>query len=487
MTESGCSLVRRFATLARRAPATPILFDADGRVAATRAALACRIQALAGNVSRSVRPGSVAVLSLGNGPDFIVAFAALRALGAVVLLVDATAPRDDLARCATAVGATAILADESRLPVVPQQMLGELALAKISAPPINLPRGTAVLKLTSGSTGEPRAVAVDVGGLVRDTVQILRTMALTPADITLAAIPLTHSYGVGSCLVPLFLVGMPLAFPTCALPAALAHTLVEARVSHFPAVPAMVRALARLPNMPDLPLLRVCLSAGAPLAPEDAAAFYCACTVKVHSFYGTSECGGISYDRSREPVKMHGMVGTAMEGVEIEILDGAGHPMTSGGEGRVRVRSRAAAIGIVPSDEDGALGPGRFLTPDLGRLDDTGRLTLIGRIGDVINVAGKKVQAEEVRRIIEAVPGVRAARVVGIPGAHRGQVVAAVVAVDTSAGVDSERIMLACRTRLAAYKWPRRLVLLDELPVSERGKVRQEALLALLTPRQAKE
>lgn len=476
---TSCALVRRFATLARRAPDAPILLDSDGRVTATRAALAGRIESLARAASRSVRPGSVAVLSLVNGEDFIAALAALRAAGAVVALVDATEPEDELVRCAESIGATVILADESRLPAGPRQTLGALALAHVSAPPVALPRGTALLKLTSGSTGEPRAVAVDVRGLVRDTVQILRTMAIHPTDVTLAAIPLTHSFGIGSCLVPLFLVGMPLAFPVCALPAALVHTLVKARIQHFPAVPAMIRVLARLPNLPDLPLLRICLSAGAPLTPEDAAAFQGACGVKVHAFYGSSECGGITYDRSRELVTERGMVGSALAGVEVEVIDGAGNLVATGHEGRVWVGSRAAALGIVPSDEERVLSPGVFLTSDLGCLDGAGRLTLTGRIGDVINVAGKKVQAAEVRRVIEAIPGVRAALVMGIPGAHRGQIIAAAVAVEPGVGVDRDRIMLACRERLAPYKRPRRIVLLDELPVSVRGKVRHEAALAL--------
>ena len=315
----------------------------------------------------------------------------------------------------------------------------------------------------------------------------MRTMGVRADDITLAAIPLTHSYGIGSCLLPLLLAGTPLAFPASPLPAALAAALADGRVTHFPAVPAMIRALAGLSALPALSCLRVCLSAGAPLKPDDAAAFHAAIGAKVHVFYGSSECGGITYDRTAAPVHAEGAVGTAMHRVIVEVVDAAGQLVRAGQQGRVRVRSRAVALAAVPPlDEPGILAPGMFLTSDYGVLDAAGSLTLTGRVAEQLNVAGKKVHPEEVRRVLEEIPGVRAAHVAGLPDAHRGELIAAAVAVDPAAGLTVPAIIAACRSRLAPHKVPRRIVLVDELPLTSRGKIDSHAIRSLFKRCQAR-
>jgi acyl-CoA synthetase (AMP-forming)/AMP-acid ligase II len=484
MPEVSSPIIRRFLSLTRRRPGLPALVGPDGEVLATRGALAAGIDAQRERLAPLLAPESTVVLSLPNGPEFVRAFAALRLLGARVALADASAPIDELQRAAAAVGAAFLAATPERL-ARSQLVLadGSLALAARRKPErVELPPGTAILKLTSGSTGLPRAVAVSERQLAADTVQIMRTMGVRADDVTMAAIPLTHSYGIGSCLVPLLLTGAPLAFPTWGLPAALAHTLARARVAHFPAVPAMIRTLAILPDLPELPDLRVCLAAGAPLAPQDGEAFRAATGHKVHIFYGCSECGGIAYDRSDWPVHKAGAVGTAMERVGVAVVDEEGRPVPEGHEGRVLVTSRAVALGAVPPPtEPGELTPGRFLSGDLGVLDSEGRLTLTGRVAEFLNVAGKKVHPEEVRHVLEALPGVRSAVVAGIPDPHRGQLVAALVAVEPGTNITVHVVLAACRERLAPHKVPRRIVIVDELPVSERGKVRKEVVMQLLT------
>lgn len=482
MNEFPCPLLRAFHRLVRAAPEAPALLNADGCVLATRRQLAAAAEAFAETVADFVRPSSTVVLSLPNGSGFLRTFMGLRQRGARIALVDAAAPTEELARCAATVGARAILASQERLAQL-GIVWSDGAVALAFGPPfeeVPLPAGTAVLKLTSGSTGTPRAVAVTARQLVADTVQIMHTMGVRPGDVTLAAIPLTHSYGIGSCLVPVLVAGTPLAFPSSALPGALAHTLAAARVQHFPAVPAMIRALATIVTAEATATVRVCLAAGAPLAPADAAAFFRVTGRVVHVFYGSSECGGIAYDRRNEPVQVSGYVGTAMERVTLEVVDEEGQPVAPGVEGRVLVRSQGVAAGTVPASPREILAPGRFLTGDLGALDEEGGLTLRGRIADLLNVAGKKVHPDEVRRVIEAMPGVTAAAVVGLPDVHRGDLVAAVVAVDEAAGLSVRAILAACRARLSPHKVPRRVVLVRELPVSERGKLQREELLRLL-------
>jgi long-chain acyl-CoA synthetase len=475
-------LARRFLRLAGRDAGAPALLGADGALIATRGDLARAALAVRAAATRFAAPAPV-VLWLPNGAPFVAAFTGLVLAGRPVGLVDAAATREEVERCATVIGARALVMSAERAGDREVAWHGEgVALARLDlGASVPLPQHTTVLKLTSGSSGTPRAIAVSSRQLAADTVQIFRTMRVGGDDVTLAAIPLSHSYGVGSCLVPLLLAGTPLVFPASTLPAALAEALARARVAHFPAVPAMVRAIATLGDLPRFDHLRVALSAAAPLAPADAAAFHAATGLKVHVFYGSSECGGITYDRGDAPVHGEGAVGTAFEGVTVEVAGGDGGSLPPGAEGRVRVLSRAAALAILPAPDDpNTLSPGCFLTGDLGRLDAAGRLTLTGRVAEALNVAGKKVHPEEIRRVLLALPGVRAAAVVGVPDPHRGELVAALIETAPGSGLDVPAVLRACRARLAPHKVPRRVVLVERLPTSERGKLRRDEVLRLL-------
>jgi len=427
--------------------------------------------------------GRVALLSLPNGPDMVAVFLALRAAGATVALADAAAPEQELMAAAEAVNAAVIVSRAERLSTVPVEPLGiGIAVAATGRDGRSPVPGADLFKLTSGSSGAPRAVAVSARQLVADTCQIVHTMGIAPEDTTLAAIPLTHSYGIGSCLILHLLLGTPLAFPGSALPAALGDTLAAARVRHFPAVPAMVRALAALDRLPGFPDLKLCLTAGAPLRPADAAAFHDATGIKVHIFYGSSECGGITFDRSTVPALMAGQVGSPLARVRIEIVDSGGNPLPAGISGRVRVHSPAVGLGSTGGgcEDDGILGR-TFLTGDVGVLDEEGRLTLTGRVGELINVAGKKVHPAEVRQVLEEMPGVHGTVVAGVPDPHRGQMVGAIVATTPGGSVTISRLLAHCRGRMAPHKIPRRIVLVSELPVNDRGKVSRETIEALLS------
>jgi acyl-coenzyme A synthetase/AMP-(fatty) acid ligase len=233
-----------------------------------------------------------------------------------------------------------------------------------------------------------------------------------------------------------------------------------------------------------MPALRVCLSAGAPLSPIDAQAFESLSGIRVHVFYGASECGGITYESGPPATRRPGVVGHPMRAVRVEVVDEALRPLPQGQEGRVLVRSGVVARGTVPaSDAGGLIGDHRFLAGDTGIFDESGSLTLTGRVVELLNVAGRKVHPDEVRRALESVPGVRSAVVVGLDDPHRGQLVAAVAAVAPDSGLSVSTLLAACRPLLAPYKLPRRLVLVDELPVSERGKVRRDEILALFARR----
>jgi long-chain acyl-CoA synthetase len=215
--------------------------------------------------------------------------------------------------------------------------------------------------------------------------------------------------------------------------------------------------------------LQFLISAGAPLASATVRAFHERYGVKIHALYGASETGAIAFDGSDE-VDDTGAVGTALPGVTIALRDAQ-----QSVPGRIHVQSDAVADGYSDGTRDGFVDGG-FLTGDYGAMDDRQRLTLVGRASSFVNVAGRKVQPEEVERILRDMPGIRDVRVVAAPDPRRGQQIVACIVADPAAQVSVLDVRRFCSARLASYKIPRSIVFVDALPITPRGKVDRAAL-----------
>jgi acyl-CoA synthetase (AMP-forming)/AMP-acid ligase II len=330
-----------------------------------------------------------------------------------------------------------------------------------------LPGGVALLKLTSGSTGQPKATLTAESHLIRDAERIIEGMGIAASDSQIAAIPLSHSYGLGNLVLPLLLQGTPMVLRDAFLPQQLAADarLVGARI--LPGAPFMFEHFAAHPPAGGWPAsLHLLISAGARLHGETIGRFRDQFGQAIHSFYGSSETGGIAFNECDDQADA-GCVGRPLRGVTLAFRSQEGAPAASG---RVHVCSDAVACGY--AGEGAATGPfvdGGFLTGDIGHLDERGRVVLTGRLSSFVNVAGRKVQPEEVERALLAMPGVAHACVVGVPDLRRGQRIGACL-------VARERITLVeirrfCAARLSPHKIPRTVLLLERMPVTARGKV----------------
>jgi long-chain acyl-CoA synthetase len=209
--------------------------------------------------------------------------------------------------------------------------------------------------------------------------------------------------------------------------------------------------------------VRTFISAGAPLPPSTSRRFRERFGGSIHSFYGCSECGGITYDREGAAAE-RGTVGAPMEGVEISLR-----------RSRVIVKSNAVALGYLQENFE-PLVRGEFVTEDLAELHD-GEVILTGRASDLINTAGKKVNPREIEQVILEIDGVQQVKVYGEPAGARGEVVAAAVVADP--GVTREMVRAFCRERLSLHKVPRIVKLIERIPVDERGKITRSALAEL--------
>jgi long-chain acyl-CoA synthetase len=322
-----------------------------------------------------------------------------------------------------------------------------------------------VLKLTSGTTAAPRAIRFRSEQLLADCENICDTMDITARDVNFGVISISHSYGFSNLLTPLLARGVPLALSSDRMPLAILHGIAATRATVFPGMPIFYQSFCELGHVPPLPELRLCISAGAPLSAQLAEAFRGRFGLDIHSFYGSSECGGICY--AREPNPLPGFVGPPMHGVKIEPLD------VRSASSLIHVRGRAVGDGYFPQSDEAKLGGGIFIPDDLLEKTPTG-YRIVGRASDLINVAGKKVSPAEVEAQIVRCPGVREAVVFAGESPRRNQEVIACVVV--AAGHTEAQLLAHCRARLSACQMPRRIFLVDRIPVNERGKVNRREL-----------
>ena len=435
MTET---LIGAWQLTVRAAPDAVALLDAATDRRWSRAELSALGAAWSAEYRARVR-GQIVMFAEVNGPEWFRIFLGLLDAGAVVVALDPGEPPAAQQAMARSIGAGFLWCD------------GRLEAIRPRRGPSR--SHTRLIKLTSGSTGLPRALRFTDAHMLADGRQVCASMDVRAEDVNLGCIPLGHSYGLGNLVLPLLVQGTAMVTGALVLPQVLAAAIARWRPTVFPSVPALLRGLAEAEIAPgQLDSLRTVISAGAPLRAEVAQAFAQRFQRKVHSFYGSSETGGITYDRTGEATLTGRSVGSPLEGVRLKF------------EGRQRFRVESAAV----------LGRGSFLPADRGELNEHGELVLLGRAGRMLKIAGRRLDPAEVERALRALPGVTDAFV----GVHAGRAdaLAAVVASRESGATLREQL----QGKIAAWKIPKRLVVLPEFPVTARGKTDTRQLRALL-------
>src|SRR5436189_919980 len=198
-----------------------------------------------------------------------------------------------------------------------------------------------ILKLTSGTTAAPRAIRFRSEQLLADCNQICDTMGISDVDLNFGVIPISHSYGFSNLLTPLIARGVPMVLSRDRMPRAVLVDFARTGATVFPGMPVFYQAFREMNDVPALPKLRLCISAGAPLPIRVTRQFQEKFQMPIHSFYGASECGGICYDRDASRV-IEGIVGRSMKGIDLEIID------PSALSSQVRVHSAAVGGGYFP-------------------------------------------------------------------------------------------------------------------------------------------
>ena len=326
-------------------------------------------------------------------------------------------------------------------------------------PPVlqDAPTGIVHLKLTSATTGAAKLVAFTAEQLAADANNIVETMGLRRDWPNLAFISLAHSYGFSNLITPLLLHGIPLVLGGAPLPEIVRAAGGKYGSVTMPAVPALWRTWSDAKAIPKS--VRLAISAGAPLPLSLEQDIFQNAGLKVHNFYGATECGGIAYDSSETPRQDSACIGAPMRNVFLSLNS----------QGCLEVHGKNVGETYWPEPSP-ALSDAVYTTSDLAEIND-GLIYLRGRSSDVINVAGRKISPEHIEQLLAAHPSVRECLVFGAPSAdvQRGETIVACVVQKNGTTAEELRRFLLARTE--SWHVPREFWFVESLQANQRGKL----------------
>ena len=455
------------------------LRDAAGRVASLLSSL-------------GIEPGDRVAVMLPNVPAFPIAFFGALGAGAIVVPMNPLLKSREVAyhlgdsgakvvfawheaaveaaKGAAGTGAQVIEVDEPDLHV----LLAGLGPARSMADRAD--DDDAVILYTSGTTGMPKGAELTHANLTRNAeLTALRMLNAGPGDVTMGCLPLFHVFGLTCGLTATIKGGGTLTL----LPRFDAGKALEIigrdKVTIFEGVPTMYAAMLHHPDpaAADTSSLRTCISGGASMPVEIMRGFEQTFGCMILEAYGLSETSPVASfnhpDRERKP----GSIGTPLQGVEMRVVDADGRDLPHGEAGEIAIRGHNVMKGYwgKPEATAEAIPDGWFRTGDLAKVDDDGYFFIVGREKELIIRGGYNVYPREIEEVLHEHQAVAEVAVVGIPHAELGEEVGAAVKLKPGAAATPAELRAFARQRVAAYKYPRHVWLVHELPKGPTGKI----------------
>jgi long-chain acyl-CoA synthetase len=424
------------------------------------AGLEARAEAAA--AALDVAPGERVAIRLPNGPDFVAAlFGALRRGAIAVPLNPLLAPPEVEERLAVSTPATFV---ETPLSAAG----GTIDLVERDE------SDAAVILFTSGTSGRSKGAILTHGSIRAAAANVTSALALGPEDVVLGAAPFSHVLGLSSLVATLAAGGAVAAVQRFQPDETLAE-MTQTRTTILLGVPTMCIALSEAArSVEQLPPVRVGHVGGAQVPAEVARTFEQTFGAAVHEGYGMTELSGVAtttpVGRPRKP----GSVGVPLGGTELRVAE-----RDADGIGEVQLRGPSVISGYWEDpaataeaiDSDGWLATG-----DMGRVDEDGYLYLVDRKKELVLRGGYNVYPREVEEALYAHPDVLEAAVIGVPHETLGEEVAALVVLRPGATTTADELQAWARARVAAYKYPRRIAVVDSLPKGPTGKILKRAI-----------
>src|SRR5215469_8522794 len=334
----------------------------------------------------------------------------------------------------------------------------------------------AVILYTSGTTGTPKGAQLTHGGLARNARLTTETLLYsTPDDVVMGCLPLFHVFGLTCGLNATVAGGATLTLPPRFDATQALHIIARDQVTIFEGVPTMYAAMLHSPAAADADTssLRTCVSGGAAMPVEILHAFEKTFGCMILEGYGLSETSPVASFNHPDAERKPGSIGTPVVGVEMRVVGTDGTDVPPGEVGEIAIRGHNVMKGYwgKPEATAEAIPDGWFRTGDLARTDEDGYFFIVDRKKEMIIRGGYNVYPREIEEVLYEHPAVAEAAVVGIPHDSLGEEVGAAVALKKGAAATAEELRAYVKDRVAAYKYPRHVWLVDELPKGPTGKI----------------
>lgn len=457
--------------------------------------------------AHGIRAGQRVMVVVGNRIEFVSTYLGVLRAQVVAVPVNPRSTPGELARMIADSGTRLVVTDETALEAVRASLAelgdvaaptvvvtgaepgeGELGFDALRAdvvrpvPPLPDPEKLAALLYTSGTSGRPRAAMLSHRALLANIEQVaaVEPPMMHGDDVVLGVLPLFHVYGLNAVLGGVLRHRARLLLVEHYEPQAVLDLIDDEACSVVPIAPPVFAHWLPDEHLRErLGPVRLVLSGSAPLEPEVIERFTDVTGIPVHQGYGLTEAAPVVTSTlcSREP--RVGSVGAALPGIELRLVDETWGVVEGEDPGRIQVRGDNLFSGYWPDGADGPDAEGWYATGDVGFLDASGDLFLVDRVKELVIVSGFNVYPTEVEEVIREVEGVAEAAVIGVPDEETGEAVVAYVVPSRAVTHLEEAVRAHAIVRLARFKQPSRIEVVDELPLTVTGKVQKGRLRGL--------
>ena len=335
---------------------------------------------------------------------------------------------------------------------------------------------TAVILYTSGTTGQPKGAELTHHNLVSNAATTSDTLIeIGPDDVIMGCLPLFHVFGLTCGLNAAVKAGSTLTLIPRFDPAKALQVVARDKVTVFEGVPTMYAAMLHSPDAgsADMSSLRICITGGSAMPVEILRNFESTFGCEVFEGYGLSETAPVASFNQPGRERKPGTIGFPVRGCEMRVVNDDGEDVPDGEPGEIAIRGENVMKGYWnrPDATAEAIPDGWFRTGDIATRDADGYYTIVDRKKDLIIRGGYNVYPREVEEALYEHPAVAEAAVIGIKHADLGEEIGAAVALKPDASADPEELKAFVKERLAAYKYPRNVWLVDALPKGPTGKI----------------
>lgn len=471
-----------------------------GDIELTYPAVDAAAQRLAGYLrdELGIKPGDRVGVMLPNVPQFPIAYYGILRAGGVVVPMNVLLKGREVTYYLEDSGAKAIIAwsgfaedakigaDDAGIPLLvtgPDELpegATKLEEALVAAEPMTelvqrAATDPAVILYTSGTTGHPKGAVLTQSNMMWNAEISTQLQQIDAHDVLLGTLPLFHSFGQTCVMNGAARRGSTIELVPRFDPAVALQLIEKRKVTKFFGVPTMFVALLHHPDLEktDVSSLELCVSGGSAAAVETLKAAD-EKLARVLEGYGLSETSPVaSFNHADRPSKP-GSIGTPIYGVEMKVIDDEGNEVGVGEIGEIAIRGHGVMSGYHGRpdataeviDEDGW-----FKSGDLARKDEDGFYFIVDRKKELIIRGGYNVYPREIEEVLYEHPAVMEAAVIGLPHEELGEEVAAVVAAKPGQQIDTDELQAFVKERVAAYKYPRHVKVIERLPQTATGKI----------------